>query len=62
MKLTVAEALPSLSRVKSATREPLRVALLQTRWNEDPTEHTDALRAGIKLAAEAGAKAAREVH
>jgi len=56
MKLTVAEALPSLSRVKSATREPLRVALVQTRWHEDATEHTDALRAGIKLAAEAGAK------
>ena len=56
MKLTVAVALPSLSRVKSAVRQPLRVALVQTRWHEDPNEHQDALRNGIRLAAEAGAK------
>ncbi len=56
MKLTVAPALPSLSRVKPATREPLRVGLVQTKWHADPTEHEDALRAGIKLAADAGAK------
>lgn len=56
MKLTVAPALPSLSRVKAATREPLRVGLVQTKWHEDPNEHEDALRAGIKLAAESGAK------
>ncbi|MFM1795551.1 MAG: hypothetical protein RLZZ340_228, partial [Actinomycetota bacterium] len=35
MKLTVAEALPSLSRVKPAERVPLRVALVQTKWHED---------------------------
>jgi N-carbamoylputrescine amidase len=56
MKITIAEAAPSLSRVKPATRSPLRVALVQTRWHEEPNQHQDALRAGIKLAAEAGAK------
>ncbi len=56
MKLTVAQALPSLARVKGTTRPPLRVALVQTRWHEDPQEHQDALRDGIKLAAESGAK------
>lgn len=56
MKLTVATYPESLSRVKPSTRSPLRVALVQTRWHEDETEHQDALRAGIKLAAENGAK------
>ena len=56
MKLTVAEALPSLSRVKSAQREPLRVALVQTKWHADPTEHEAVLADGIAKAASAGAK------
>ncbi len=56
MKLTIAPNPESLSRVKPSTRKPLRVALVQTRWHENQTEHQDALRAGIKLAAENGAK------
>jgi len=34
----------------------LRVALVQTRWHQDQAEHQEALRAGIKIAAENGAK------
>ena len=56
MKLTIATSPASLARVKPSTRDPLRVALVQTRWHENATEHRDALRSAIKLAAEAGAK------
>jgi N-carbamoylputrescine amidase len=55
MKLTIAEALPALSRVKPATREPLRVGLVQTKWYSDPIEHEAKLNEGIRLAAESGA-------
>ena len=58
MKLTIAEALPSLSRVKPAEREPLRVALVQTKWHADPSEHEAVLAGGIAKAAAAGAKIA----
>ena len=56
MKLTVAPALPSLSRVKPAERQPLRVALVQTKWHADQAEHIDVLAEGIATAAGAGAK------
>jgi N-carbamoylputrescine amidase len=56
MKLTVATAPESLSRVKPATQEPLRVGLVQTKWHDDPDLHEAKLLEGIKLAAEAGAK------
>jgi N-carbamoylputrescine amidase len=56
MKLTVAEALPALSRAKSSERKPLRVALVQTRWHENSDEHFETLRSGIRLAAESGAE------
>lgn len=56
MKVTFAPSLPSLSRVKPAEREPLRVALVQTRWHEDETEHANKLMEGISLAAHAGAR------
>ena len=56
MKLTVATAPESLSRVKPATQEPLRVGLVQTKWHSDPIEHEARLFEGIKIAAEAGAK------
>ena len=56
MKLTVTSSLAPLSRVKPASREPLRVALLQYNWHQDPAEHRAKLRDGIRLAAEAGAK------
>ena len=56
MKLTVATAPESLSRVKAATQKPLRVGLVQTKWHSDPTEHEAEFYEGIKLASEAGAK------
>lgn len=56
MKLTVVNAPSSLSRVKPATQDPLRVGLVQTKWHSDAAEHEAKLLEGIKLAAEAGAK------
>lgn len=56
MKLTIAPSLPSPSRVKPAERQPLRVALVQTKWHQDPTEHQTVLAEGIAAAAKAGAK------
>lgn len=56
MKLTVAPALPSLSRVKPTEREPLRIALVQTKWHADQAEHLAVLADGIAIAASAGAK------
>lgn len=56
MKLTIAESLKPLSRVKQSEREQLRVALVQTRWHADPAEHLAKLEEGIELAANNGAK------
>jgi N-carbamoylputrescine amidase len=56
MKLTIAESLKPLSRVKPSERESLRVALVQTRWHEDAAEHLAKLEEGIELAAKNGAK------
>ena len=56
MKVTIAKALPPLSRVKATERNPLRVALIQTRWHADAAEHIETLRDGIKKAAESGAQ------
>ncbi len=56
MKLTIAPALPSLSRVKAADRTALRVALVQMRWHQDQTQHEATLALGIETAAKAGAK------
>ena len=56
MKLTVAPSLPSLSRVKPAYREPVRVGLVQTKWHSDPAEHEAKLAEGIRVAAEASAQ------
>lgn len=56
MKLTVAEAKPSLSRVHEPNRTPVRVGLVQMHWQADNGAHLAALATGIKLAADAGAK------
>jgi N-carbamoylputrescine amidase len=56
MKLTIVESPKPLSRVKPATREPLRVALVQMRWQEDQSAHQAKLAEGIAKAASAGAK------
>jgi N-carbamoylputrescine amidase len=56
MKLTIAESLKPLSRVKPSERETLRVALVQTRWHDEPATHLAKLEEGIELAAKNGAK------
>ena len=56
MKLTIAKAPESLSRVKESNRKPLRVALVQTKWHEDESVHESVLLDGIAKAADAGAK------
>lgn len=56
MKLTITKAPESLSRVKEPTRKPLRVALVQTKWHEDESNHERVLLDGIAQAAAAGAK------
>ena len=56
MKLTKALALESLSRVSPSNRAPITVALVQTRWHSDATQHIAKLREGIKLAADSGAQ------
>jgi len=56
MKLSIASALPSLSRVKSSTRNPIRVALIQMHWEADQEKHLANLNEGIALAVSAGAK------
>lgn len=56
MKVTVSPALPPLSRVKESNRSHIRVALVQTKWHENPSEHLARLNEGIRLAAENGAQ------
>jgi N-carbamoylputrescine amidase len=56
MKLTIAKAPESLSRVKEPTRKPLRVALVQTKWHSDESNHESVLLDGIAQAAASGAK------
>lgn len=56
MKLTQVGKLDSLSRVKPATREPVRVALVQMHWEEEQLRHLANLTTGIELASKAGAE------
>ena len=56
MKVTVAPAPASLSRVKVSNRKPIRVALVQTKWHANLAEHLAKLNEGIRLAAENGAQ------
>ncbi|ARC57837.1 (R)-stereoselective amidase [Frondihabitans sp. 762G35] len=55
MQVLVAPAATAPLRVTPATREPVRVALVQMRWHEDPARHRAELDEGVRLAAEAGA-------
>ncbi len=56
MRLITADGIPpSLARVGPTTDAPVRVALVQHRWREDPDALASALRDGIRQAAEAGA-------
>jgi N-carbamoylputrescine amidase len=56
-RLIVAEGVPdSPARTRPPERPPFRVAAVQQRWHPDPEEHEAALAAGIRLAAEQGAR------
>jgi N-carbamoylputrescine amidase len=46
----------SPARTRPPERAPLRVGAVQHRWHPDPDEHRAALRGGIELAAEQGAR------
>src|SRR5439155_7238399 len=46
----------SPARVDPPTREPFRIGLVQERWHPDPAEHEEALAAGVRVAADHGAR------
>jgi N-carbamoylputrescine amidase len=54
--ITASEIPDSPARTRDPERPPLRVAAVQERWREDPDEHEAAIAAGIRLAAEQGAR------
>jgi N-carbamoylputrescine amidase len=54
--LTAIPPPPSPARTRPPTRAPLRIGAVQERWHPDPEEHEQALAAGIRLAAETGAR------
>ena len=56
MNVLVAPELPSPARVATRDTPALTVALVQTRWREDPAEHRAVLDEGIVRAAAAGAQ------
>ena len=53
--ISAPEVLPSLARVEVPAAPPVRVALVQHRWDGDPEALVERLREGVRLAAEAGA-------
>lgn len=55
-KVTIAESLPSLSRVKPADRGTLRVAAVQFRWLADADAHLAQIQAAVREAASNGAE------
>ena len=57
MQTIVAPAPSAPLRVTPATRQPVRVALVQMRWQADAQSHLAALADGIASAADAGARA-----
>ncbi|MCU1527923.1 MAG: hydrolase [Frondihabitans sp.] len=56
MQLVVASTPPSPLRIRTATRQPVRVGAVQMRWNPDPDAHLAELLDGIETAATAGAQ------
>jgi N-carbamoylputrescine amidase len=54
--ITAYDVPESLARVRPPERAPVRVGLVQHRWHPDPSEHEEALAAGVRLAAEEGAR------
>lgn len=55
-KVTVAEPLPSLSRVKPVDRGAIRVAAVQFKWLSDAKAHRDQIVSAIRVAADNGAQ------
>ena len=56
MKLTVAKALPSLSRTREPERSLVRVAAVQFAWRSDAAAHLANIEKAIRLAAANGAQ------
>ena len=56
MKLTVAKALPSLSRTRKPERASVTVAAVQFSWRSDAAEHLANIEKAIRLAASNGAQ------
>ena len=54
--IAVSEPYASPARTRAPRRRPFRVGLVQERWHPDPQQHEQALAAGIRRAAEAGAQ------
>lgn len=54
--VTIGTSLPSPARTQAAGHTPLRIGAVQTSWHPDAAEHRAALAAGIRLAAENGAR------
>jgi N-carbamoylputrescine amidase len=46
----------SPARTRPPGREPFRIGAVQQRWHPDPDEHREGLAAGIRMAAERGAR------
>jgi N-carbamoylputrescine amidase len=46
----------SPARTRPAERQPFRIGAVQERWHADPEEHRAVLAAGVRAAAEAGAR------
>ena len=55
-KVITGSSLPSPARTKASRREPLRVGAVQTSWHRNASVHRDVLAAGIRLAADNGAR------
>ena len=54
--ITAYEVAESPARTRPPTRAPLRVGLVQARWNPNPDEHEAALGRGVRMAASEGAR------
>jgi N-carbamoylputrescine amidase len=56
MKLTIAKPSPSLSRTREPERASVRVAAVQFRWREQPSEHRAVISEAIRTAHQNGAQ------
>jgi N-carbamoylputrescine amidase len=54
--LTAYQPLPSPARVELSTRAPVRVGIVQMRWEPDPDAHARTLAEGVQLATGEGAR------